>query len=350
MPQKHERLDARTTFLCAATLLLASCGGAGGATPGADARGAAFAPSGAAHVRSWMDPDAKRADLIYASDLNDNAVAVYDYKTGGQVGLLTGFAEPAGQCVDAQGDVWITNSSGYEVMEYAHGGTAPLKVLTTDGTGVGCSIDPRTGDLAVANSFSSSKLTGDIQIFKNASGTPVDYSNAECGATYPPGYDDKGNLYFEAQAGSYQVCELAAEANRIVPVDFPETIDKAGSVMWDGRHITIAVLDYHGTTHTAIYQAKRHGAGKLTIVGTTILSDACNGVDALVVQAFIVGKKNTPVNAERGKTVVGANYACTRRFDRWAYPAGGQPVRTGDAPDEAGGNSVSLATRANEPR
>jgi hypothetical protein len=332
--------------LCASCGLLTSCSGSGG--PQSWGVTGPSAPEGsAARAGSWMSPDAKRADLLYVSDLNANAVVVYDYKTGTQVGLLTGFAEPAGQCVDAQGDVWITNAIGDQVMEYAHGGIAPLQVLTTDGSGVGCSIDPRTGDLAVANSFSSLWSTGDIQIFKHASGTPADYTNAvACGAFYPPGYDDKGNLYFEAVTGSYRVCELAAGANEIVAVDFPQTIAKAGSVMWDGRHITIAVPDYHGTAHTVIYQAKRHGTGKLTVAGTTILSDACNGADALVTQPFIVGKKNTPVNVERGTTIVGANSSCSRRFDRWAYPAGRQPARSGDGPAEVGGNAVSLATRA----
>ncbi len=331
--------------LCASCVLPASCSGSGAAEPLSLISSHTMRDASAARVGSWMSPEAKSKDLLYVSDVNDNDVVVYNYQTGSQVGLLTGFAEPAGQCVDARGDVWVTNSSGDQVVEYAHGGSAPMTTLTTDGAGAGCSIDPRTGDLAVANSFSSGHGSGDIQIFKNASGTPVDYTNVVgCDAVYAPGYDDKGNLYFEALAGSYKVCELAAGSNEIVPVELSETIDKAGSVMWDGRHITIAVLDYQGTTHTAIYQAKRRGTGKLIVVGTTILGDACNGVDALVAQPFIVGKKNTPVNTERGKTIVGANYSCARRFDRWSYPAGGQPARSGDAPDEVGGNAVSLAT------
>lgn len=336
-------LEVKAVFALAALAVLAGCADAQvSRVPGVTSLDAARSAA-ATNKSAWMSPAAKKQNLVYVSDLNGNDVLVYSYKTGLQVGQLTGFLEPAGQCVDAKGDVWITDSGDFQVVEYAHGGSAPLKTLATDGNGVGCSIDPVTGNLAVANSFSSVNGTGDIQIFKGASGVPTDYADkGECDAIFPPGYDNKGNLYFIALSSSYKLCELAAGASAIEPVTFSETIDAGGSVMWDGRHITVSAPNVNGTQKTAIYQAKRNGARSLKVVGTTMVADSCNGADALVQQPFIVGTKNTPVNVERGKVVVGANYSCARRFDRWAYPAGGQPIRTGSTADEVGGNAVSL--------
>jgi hypothetical protein len=285
-----------------------------------------------------MAPEAKNESLLYVSDSYNNDVAVYNYRTGDQVGQLDGFDSPSGQCVDAQGDVWITNYFGGQVVEYAHAGTTPLKTLATDGNGEGCSIDPTTGDLAVGNVYSASEDGGDIQIFKNASGTPTDYTNdLQCDRIYAPGYDDRGDLYFEASSGSYNVCELAAHSLAIKPVTFHKTIDTPGSIMWDGAYIAITVINVHGQPNTAIYEAKRSAPYDLKVVGSTLLSDTCRNENAAVVQPFIVGNVNTPENREQGHTVVGANYSCVRRFDYWHYPAGGNPARHASAPGDVGG-------------
>jgi hypothetical protein len=70
--------------------------------------------------------------------------------------------------VDAVGDVWIANYKGKSLVEYAHGGAMPLRTLSTDGTAIGCSINPLNGDVAVANHIVS--LGGsDIQILPNGS-------------------------------------------------------------------------------------------------------------------------------------------------------------------------------------
>jgi len=69
----------------------------------------------AARERSWMLPEAHSEDLLYVSAYvayQESDVYVYDYKTGKQVGLLTGFDAPHGQCVDKKGDVWIANTGG----------------------------------------------------------------------------------------------------------------------------------------------------------------------------------------------------------------------------------------------
>jgi hypothetical protein len=79
------------------------------------------------------------------------------------------------ECVDARGDVWITQaaSSAYEggnAVEYAHGGTTMLNEVATDQPPGSCSVSP-DGDLAIQDSgdlSASGELgPGEVQIWKN---------------------------------------------------------------------------------------------------------------------------------------------------------------------------------------
>lgn len=94
------------------------------------------------HGRSWMARGASAIKkLLYISDIDSYDVFVYNYETGESVGKLTGFNYPQGQCVDKEGDVWITNfgngSQPVSVVEYAHGGTTPIATVIPDGYPIG---------------------------------------------------------------------------------------------------------------------------------------------------------------------------------------------------------------------
>ena len=66
--------------------------------------------------------------------------------------MLAGFRAPKGECVDADNDVFITDSKLSEIFEYQHGAKKPVNILTDNGyRPYGCSIDFTTGNLAVAN-------------------------------------------------------------------------------------------------------------------------------------------------------------------------------------------------------
>jgi hypothetical protein len=322
-----------TLAVIAALALLAGCGGQVAPTGGVP-------QSTATHGKSWMLPEAKGIkELLYVSDgLYD--VYVYDYKTGAEVGMLSGFNRSAGQCVDAKGDVWIANDSS--VVEYAHGGAAPLKTFSTEDS-VGCSVDPTSGNLAVAEGTAHT-----ILIFKHASGNPTVYKASQRCAfeLLPPGYDDKGNLYMEAWRGhSNNVCELPHGAAKIKgPISTGSLVlGNYGTVMWDGKYITLAEDDdYYIANAAVIHQMKEDASGGLTEVGETVLSQNCN-VD--VPQPFIVGTKNTPDNHTQGTAVVGTNTHCGEyeTVFYWAYPSGGNPTKA-FAPGAAGwGDSVSIA-------
>lgn len=280
-------------------------------------------------------------------DLSDAVDNVVDEYTATLV-TLPGFSEPYGECVDANGATWITNFSGQFAVKYARGGTQPIATLKTNGYSIGCSISPK-GDLAVAN-FSSPSGTGNIQIFKNASGTPTTYENQAALYLWPPGYDNKGNLFVEAEtADGVVVAELpTGEASLGVPTPQPAMIYYPGSVMWDGKYITLTDQDAGGNPSspaTTIYQIGQKGS-TLSVVGSTPLLDNCNGKQVDVVQPFIAGRKNTPVNKKQGGVVIGGNLSCANRVDAWKYPAGGQPIAVANpAPPYAYGQAVSVGKK-----
>ncbi|MFZ0683190.1 MAG: hypothetical protein WAM84_09960, partial [Candidatus Cybelea sp.] len=158
-----KRLALTCCGLFTALVLLAACGGS---------TGSALTPLSAQRTtsgpdKSWMSPLASRkSKLLYVSAFNGNDVTVYDYASGKQVGMLT-VSSPAGQCVDAKGDVYIANSGG-AVDEYAHGGKKPIKTFTTSGDAFGCSVD-KANDLAVTDFLGASYTAGSVTIFPKGS-------------------------------------------------------------------------------------------------------------------------------------------------------------------------------------
>jgi hypothetical protein len=158
---------------------------------------------------SWMNPTGRRkSKLIYVSEFNVNDVYVYGYPSGKQVGTLTGLSSPAGQCVDASGNVYIADSTG--AAEFAHGGTTPIKTFATSGAAFGCSVD-KSGDLAVTQFLGPSYTAGSITIFPKGSRKGVVYSNpTDCYDIWPAGYDDEGNLVAIAENEASQAVTFCA--------------------------------------------------------------------------------------------------------------------------------------------
>ena len=322
---------------------------------------------------SWMSRAAAAAtSLLYVSDLTTNDVFIFN-SAGAPVGVIkngnTGFVNPYGQCVDKTGDVFVAYYiSGFPV-EYARGATTPRTTFYySDGDTDGCSIDPTSGNLGVANwdgFYGGSIAVYNAPFFNNQPPScwyfPGTVGCVKCNPSacmpappssdvnyrfWPPGYDNMGNLYVESYnvaTATSQVWELPHGGNSLVAIPTNVTINYPGSVMWDGKYITLTDQDYNGVFQTAIYQMTAPPSGGLTTAGTTVLTDTCNNNYVDVAQPFIAGKKNTPVNKTQGTDVVGGNLDCTNRFDEWAYTAGGNPTATlPGAPAQPSGQSVSV--------
>jgi hypothetical protein len=190
-----------------AALVLAGCGGQVAPTSGVPQ---SLAPTNATRGKSWILPEAKGENLLYISDPASGGVLIFTYNppsTPKSVGALLGLPAPAGMCVDKEQNIFITNGLNrgtYVTLEYIHGGTNPIQVLGDPGNPVACSIDPTTGNLAIAT---VGDYASGIALYKKATGKPTLYSDSAFTDMWFCGYDDKGNLFVDGD-GNTQLAEL----------------------------------------------------------------------------------------------------------------------------------------------
>jgi hypothetical protein len=309
----------------AALAMLAGCGGQVAPTGGIT--GAASA----SHGKSWVLPEAKSEDLLYISDVS--TVDVYSYPQAKLVGKLTGFYSAAALCVDRAGNVWVGDSKihydSFSLIEYAHGGSKPIKTLSDSGEGEAyfvsaCSVDSTTGNLAAVNWSDGPSGQGNVAIFLNASGSPKIYTGYYI-HPFGAAYDDNGDLFVDSdQYYSGSGCalyELRAGKQKFKPLRLRHVYD-CGGVQWDGKHIAVGDSD-----QDVIYKFAVHGRHLRKVASTSL-----GGADD-VVQFWI-----------QGANVIGPNNLSTTAMI-WKYPAGGDPVRTITGLNEPWDATVSLASK-----
>ena len=293
----------RSIFALVTLSAFASLAGCGKAlaplgTPAAPSQALAPAASGA------RAPGA----LLYISDTVSNSVYVYSYPQGKLKTTLYDFTDPAGECVDASGDVFVANTGAFNILEYAHGGATPIATLKDpDWFPVGCSVNPVTGDLAVTDFPVSSGGRGDVAIYPHAKGHPHRYSDAAFADMLLCGYDGSGNLFVDGltSGSAFAFAELRAGSKKLTDVTLDQSIGSAGGVEWDGKYV--AVGDQSTST---IYEFSVSGkTGKM--VGSTVLGGASQ-----VFQFWIDGSKVIGPDSGLGDAGI------------WSYPAGGSPVKT----------------------
>jgi hypothetical protein len=245
-------------------------------------------------------------DLLYLSDVSTNDVDVYSFPQGRPVATLTGFGKPRSECSDSAGNVWIADISGYDVLEYAHGGTTPVESVSTPGAPQGCSADPVTGALAVTSNAKSVVLS----VFHHTGGRwrdPYEFDDSAMHDVAFCGYDAKGNLFVDGldKSKRFRLDELVRGTKSLTNVTVSQTIESPGQVQWDGKHITIGDA---GISPAKIY--------RFTIRGTTATKAGATTLDGThsVRQSWIAGS-----------TVVGPDFGKNVGF--WNYPAGGSATK-----------------------
>jgi hypothetical protein len=283
------------------------------------------------HSRSWMLPEARSNDLLYTSDGVYNEVNVYSYPGAKPVGTLTGFQFPGRMCPDKDGNVWIPNFYGTTIVEYAHGGMSPIATLAVHNISpIACAVDPTSGDLAVGGyPPQGSNERARVFVFASAAGIPKVYK-VNLGTSSFCGYDNKGNLFVDGYGPNGStfsgVVELEKGAQKFRGVLFegqssPPSFEPK-PVQWDGRYLVFGgplwVTRYTLSNFTAVPE------------GRTNFSDLHE-----LANAWIQGSKIIVVN--RG----GDGSEPPVQIDR--YPAGGNPIRTVDVPNDSFGVTVSLA-------
>jgi DNA-binding beta-propeller fold protein YncE len=277
-----------------------------------------------------MAPDLKKRDLLYLSDAGNGSVYVYSYPDAQLQGTLTGLSFPAGECVDKAGNIWIVEEGPDDIVEYAHGGTTPIATLTdADNAPEGCSVDPTTGNLAVANSQTLSAGPGSVAVYANARGIPTLYPDSQMKFVLFVAYDDKGNLYADGVDSSlaYQLAELRRGAAELTPIAFSQSIVEGGNIQWDGKYLAVGDGGAGGSGTPIIYHVKiTHSEGK--VAGATPLT----GTRGLF-QFFI-----------QGNTFIGPNLG-DENVLFWKYPAGGTPTKAIGGFSDPFGSAVSIGKK-----
>ncbi len=247
-----------------------------------------------------MDPDAKKKrELLYVSDSSTYDVYVFTFPHGKLVGTLTNQNNPAGLCTDKKGDVFVTQLyGGGHIVEYARGKTTPIETLSDSGYEPGaCSVDPKTGNLAVANIVSDYFGEGDLLVFPHASGTPTTYQPPASGSWFSVntlGYDNESNLFFAGSCNSaFCAGELPKGSSTTENVTLSESPTNCGTVQWDGKYITfddqsngtVYRYTFKGTTGTEVSDTTLSGSSDVDgswIAGRRIAAPQQDGADVLV--------------------------------------------------------------------
>ena len=319
---------------CMAAVMLASCGALQptGESPAAMPWSSVSAGYVGQH-RPPMSLQARNNDLLYVSNESGD-VFYYTYPGGRFVGSIQDGGR-SGLCSDSRGDVFIVDDYTQEIQEYPHGSNDMTNTLDDYGNyPYGCSVDPTTGDLAVAGGIG--KSTANIAIYKSAQGLPAFYMAPSLFSFYYCTYDEQGNLFIEGEDNHRHavLAELAKNGASLSIISLNRELSRgAAAIEWDGTYLAVAVPKKTAGP-TDIYQVRVSGHFG-TVVNTIELRD---GGDL---------DRHGGASAQfwlQGNTIIEPKVP-VRGIGLWSYPAGGRPkklIRLGNA--RAWGITVSLAS------
>jgi hypothetical protein len=82
-------------------------------------------------AHTWFKKPQPPNPLLYVSDAYGNFVNIYSANGSGQspVGQIAGFDEPQGLWVDINQNLWVVNTSTYQIMGFHRGSGVPFKTL-----------------------------------------------------------------------------------------------------------------------------------------------------------------------------------------------------------------------------
>jgi hypothetical protein len=247
-----------------------------------------------------MAPEAKKTDLAYVSGFYNSDIDAFTYPGGKYVGSISGATDPQGLCAAKTGNWWAVSSGSDQVLEYAHGGTTPLRTLSvTGGEPAGCSVDPTTGNLAVTILGSP-----DVVVFTQGSGSGTTISDGLTN-TYFDGYDDKGDLFVDGFQGSTPgLAELLKGSGSPVPITLSQHLGFPGGLQWHARYLAVADQENSAIYHFAIRGRKAKKIGVTQFTGADIVG-------------FWIQKPD----------VVATDSGDEAEAAIWKYPSGGSPIK-----------------------
>ncbi|HEV3090318.1 MAG TPA: hypothetical protein VGX91_02625 [Candidatus Cybelea sp.] len=267
----------------------------------------------------------KSGDLLYASTQSGN-LYVTTFPQGKYVGIVgVSGGSPIAICSDKHGNVFVpvqTVSSG-TIYEFAHGGTSPIDTLSDPQPPMGCSVDPTTGNLAVANGKYG------LAVYADAQGQPTMYDVAAWACTY----DDKGNLFIDSAYNVATLYELPKDG-QLQSISLNERIgeynDRGTSVQWDGKYLAITYLPQRGHGSATVYQVAVSGSSGTVENAITLDSKTHNQ------QAY------TPYTWSQDGSIAIPVAQGGRRIALYGYPRGGSLQKSIAVSGSVLGETVSV--------
>lgn len=210
-------------------------------------------------------------------------------------------------CADEHGHVFAT-SYGF-VFEYFHGGHQPIAELQ-DGNALAssCTVDPKTGDLAVINELSGSHCT--FAIYKGARGKPAIHTAKHFRSCQYPAYDGQGNLFFYGNTNEKTfLAELPYGGGAFITVSASPDITDPLDMQWDGEYLAIQEKQPGTEDSPIVIYRVRVSDGKASVVKVLHFKEWRNDAEYFwVAGGFIVA----PLNGDA--------------LGFWHYPQGGKVV------------------------
>jgi hypothetical protein len=297
------------------------------------------------HHKSWVSPDIARAPrLLFVSDFVNSDIYIYSMPLLRLKGTLTGFGGPQGECSDAQGNVWVTNTSFAQILKLSRTGSIENTLKDTSGYPIDCAIDPTTGNLAVTNIVDAGSAPGAVVIYPNASGTPTSYTNPNQRNYYFAGYDPSGNLFFDGKdsSGNFILSELPKGSSSARTVNVSGgTIYFPGMVQWypAGNYLAVGDQNCGDAVASCVYWVSVSGTAG-TITGTTNLSSSSGGTICDMIQGVILPQTKNIAGSDLG----GCSSAPSTTY-RWAFPAGGGSNNLYANPDYAYPDGAAISNK-----
>jgi serine/threonine-protein kinase len=187
--------------ICALTALMLGAGCAGGSTVPTQSSNVAPQIAGAPSAAAK-----KCKDRLYVSSYKLNYVAIYCVKGKNQapIGKITdGINGPEGLAVDAKGNLYVTNTTGNNVAEYARGAMTPSFTYTAElGDPAGVAVD-KSQNVYVTN-LSPPSLTA----FPQQSNTPKLHTSSNLTFPIDVALDPKSNVYVTTYNSGFSAGEV----------------------------------------------------------------------------------------------------------------------------------------------
>jgi hypothetical protein len=252
--------------------------------------------------------------LLYASQSvsgSEPQIFVFSYPKLKLLQTLSGLAAPPGFiCSDSSGNVFVPttdSSTPGAIYEFAHGGTQAIETLSDPGPGhaLSCSVDPTTGNLAVANG-------SNVAIYPHGQSTPVIYDASDVGAA-DCAYDNSGNLFVD---GHYkeEIAELAAGGTSFSDISLSKAVGTYHIQWWKNRLVMYAG---HESQKDPYQIVQINISGSVGIVSAPIYLDGDAKHRSSTAEEF----------ALMGNTIAMPEARGFSEIDLWHYPKGGNPYK-----------------------